>query len=354
MAENTGRTDARWRVLVGHGDAEGTLLAFDYDSQTGNLTPAGETATGSSTSYLAVHPGGRVLYLTHNRSNQLAAWRIADSGALELVGRVDVPAAPGEAAAGPAYVTVHPGGSWLLAANYRGHNAVVFALDGQGRPGQLASSVTGGKHAHAIRLSPNHAFAFVPYLGSDHVGQYRLDPHTGALIANEPPTARTSPGAGPRHLEFHPRFPIVYVLGELDAHLYMYLLDAAGILEPRGHLHTLPDDYEGRRWAAHLQADHTGRFLYVSNRAHDSLAVFAIDGDPEAPLLVERQPSGGRTPRHFSLSPDGRFLLVAHQDSDNLVRFAVDPISGRLTRLGELAVGSSPYFVNFVALPPAT
>ena len=135
----------------------------------------------------------------------------------------------------------------------------------------------------------------------------------------------------------------------------MYLLDAGQRPWSRGgRLDTLPDGYEGRRWAAHLQADHTGRFLYVSNRAHDSLAVFAIDGDPEAPLLVEQQPSGGQTPRHFSLSPDGRFLLVAHQDSGNLVRFAVDPTTGRLTRLGELPVRDLPYFVNFVALPPAT
>jgi 6-phosphogluconolactonase len=347
MADNA---EGRWRVLVGHGDAAGTLLAFDYDPGTGQLTPAGQTATGASTSFLAVHPGGRVLYLTHNRTDQLSAWQITPGGALEPLGRVNVPAAPGEAAAGPAYVTVDHGGRWLLAANYRGHNAVVFALDPDGRPGALVANVPSGKNAHAIRVNHPRPFAFVPCLGSDHIAQYRLDLRSGALIANEPPVAHTSPGAGPRHLELHPHMPVVYVLGELDAHLYMYLLDGAGLLEPRGRLDTLPD-YTGRRWAAHLQADRAGRFLYVSNRAHDSLTVFAIGGDPEQPELVQQLPSGGQTPRHFSLSPDGRYLLVANQDAGKLVRFAVDPASGRLTHLGELPVETLPYFVEFVALP---
>ena len=347
MADNA---RGRWRVLVGHGDAAGTLLAFDYQPGTGQLTAAGQTATGGSTSFPAIHPGGRVLYLTHNRSNQLSAWQITPGGALEPLGRVDVPAAPGQSDAGPAYVAVDHGGHWLLAANYRGHNAVVFALDQDGRPGALVSNAASGRHAHAVRVNHPRPFAWVPCLGSDHIAQYRLDLRTGELISNEPPVVATPPGAGPRHLELHPHMPVVYVLGELDAHLYMYLLDGAGLLEPRGRLDTLPD-YTGRRWAAHLQADRAGRFLYVSNRAHDSLSVFAIDGDPEMPVPVQQLPSGGQTPRHFRLSPDGRFLLVANQDSGNLVRFAVDPGSGRLERLGELAVGATPYFVEFIALP---
>jgi 6-phosphogluconolactonase len=347
MADNA---DGRWRMLVGHGDAAGTLLAFDYDPPTGNLTPAGQTATGSSTSYLAVHPGGHTLYLTHNRANQLSGWRITPAG-LELLGRVDVPAAPGGSDAGPSFATVDRSGHWLLAANYRGHNAVVFALDQDGRPGALVINVPSGKHAHAIRQTLQRSFAFVPCLGSDHVAQYRFDAHTGNLVSNEPPVAPTRAGAGPRHLEFHPQYPVVYVLGELDAHLYMYLQDGAGLLEARGRLDTLPADYTGRRWAAHLQADHAGRFLYVSNRAHDSLSVLAIDGDPEMPSLVQVIPSGGQTPRHFSLSPDGRFLLVANQDSGTLVRFAVDPTSGHLTQLDEQKLGELPYYVNFVHMP---
>ncbi len=132
----------------------------------------------------------------------------------------------------------------------------------------------------------------------------------------------------------------------------MYLLDAAGILEPRGRLDTLPDDYEGRRWAAHLQADHAGRFLYVSNRAHDSLAVFAIDGDPEAPLLVERLPSGGQTPRHFSLSPDGRFLLVAHQDSGQPGALRRRPDQWPPHAPGRVACGILALFRQFRGVAP--
>jgi 6-phosphogluconolactonase len=333
------------RLLVGHGDPEGRILIYEYDAATGGLTPSGNVASGSSTSFLALHPGGRLVYVTHNRSNQLGAFRWQEGKLLPL-GRVDVPAAAGGADAGPAHLAVHDGGRFLLAANYRGHNVVVFALQADGRIGALSDNVAGGKHAHFVCVLPGGRHVLVPYLGSDRVAQYRFDPAGGRLEPNEPPAVDTAPDAGPRHLALHPDGRHVYLLNELDATLYTFALDAErGTLAPLHRQDTLPADYTGRRWAAHIQLSSSGRFLYVSNRAHDSLSVFALE-HPAQPHLVECQPSGGQTPRHFTLDPDGHFLHVAHQDSGNLVTFAADTQTGRLTRQAEHQVGQTPYYVN--------
>jgi 6-phosphogluconolactonase len=332
-------------LVVGHGDPEGRILIYGYDPATGGLTPSGNLASGSSTSFLALHPGGRLVYITHNRSNQLGAFRW-EGGQLAPLGRVDVPAAPGGNDAGPAHVAVTGSGRHLLAANYRGHNAVVFALEADGRIGALTDSVAGGKHAHFICVLPGDRHVLVPYLGADKVAQYRFDAGTGRLQDSDPPAVTTGAGAGPRHLALHPDGRHAYLLCELDAWLITYALDGErGTLRELHRQDSLPSDYTGRRWAAHIALAPSGRFLYVSNRAHDSLSVFALD-HPGQPHLVERQPSGGQTPRHFCLDPAGHFLHVAHQDSGNLVTFTVDTQTGRLTRHAEHQVGPLPYYVN--------
>jgi 6-phosphogluconolactonase len=333
-------------MLVGHGDAEGHILIYGYDAATAALTPAGKVATGSSTSYLALRPDGRVVYTTHNRSNQLGAWGWRGGG-LAALGKVDVPAASGETDAGPAHVAVDGAGLLLLAADYRGHNVVVFGLEPDGRIGDLRENTSAGRRAHYACVLPGDRFVLVPYLGSDLVAQYRLQAG-GKLTPNDPPAVASAPGAGPRHLQVHPEGNHVYLLNELDATLVTFALDpGAGTLRQLHLVDTLPADYTGRRWAGHIQIAPSGRFLYVSNRAHDSLAVFDL-ATPAAPRLVERQPSGGQTPRHFTLDPAGRFLHVAHQDSANLVTFAVDDQTGRLTRRAEHTVGPSPYYVNVI------
>jgi 6-phosphogluconolactonase len=266
---------------------------------------------------------------------------------------VAVPAAAGAAQAGPAYLATDAGGRFLLAANYRGHNVVVFALHPDGRVGPVVQNVSHGQHAHLVRLTPDGGFALVPYLGSDLIAQYRFDPVHGALTPNDPPSVATPAGAGPRHLDFHPEqrdgVRHVFVINELDATLAAYALDVArGTLSERCRVDTLPRDYTGQRWAAHVAVAPSGRFVYVCNRAHDSLAVFAWDGDSETLQLVQHLPCGGRTPRHFTLDRAGRFLLLVNQDSGNLAVFGVDQGSGRLAPHAVHPVGALPYFVGLV------
>ena len=349
-------------LLICHGDAQGQVLIYGYDPLTGGLTARAGGAMGASSSFGAWHPDPslRVIYATHNRTDQLGAFAFDDRSRfspLRPLNKVGVPAATPGASAGPAYVSVDSRGRFLLAANYRGHNVVVFALLPDGRIGPLLCSVSDGKHAHLVRLAPgDDRFAFVPYLGTDIIGQYSLDPVTGVLAPNDPPSVVTPAGAGPRHLEFHP-FPDrdgrrhVFVINELDASLAAYVLHpASGTMTERCRVDSLPPGYSGQRWAAHVAVSPSGRFVYVCNRAHDSLAVFAWDPDGPALTPVQHLSCRGKTPRHFILDPTGRFLLCANQDSGNVAVFAVDAGSGRLTPQSVHPVGGSPYFLTLA--PP--
>jgi 6-phosphogluconolactonase len=342
-------------LFVCHGDAQGQIYFYGYEGHGAKLTPRPAGQTGASTSFATWHPSQRIIYGVHNRTDHLVALAVAaerTTPALRILNRVAVPPAEGAAQAGPAYITTDPAGRFLLVANYRGHNVVVFALHPDGRVGPLVENVSDGKHAHLVRLTPDGRFALVPYLGSDLIAQYRFDPVRGALARNQPPSVATPAGAGPRHLDFHPQqkdgVRHVFVVNELDATLTAYALDvAAGTLSERCRVDTLPAGYAGQRWAAHVAVAPSGRFVYVCNRAHDSLAVFAWDGDGQAALhLVQHLPCGGQTPRHFTLDRDGRFLLVANQDSGNLAVFAVDPRSGRLAPHALHPVGAQPCFVG--------
>jgi 6-phosphogluconolactonase len=343
-------------LLVCHGDPQGQTFFYGYEPDSARLTPRPPGQTGASTSFATWHPSRRVMYGVQNRTDHVVALAVAAepaAPALRVLNRAAVPPADGATQAGPAYLTTDPAGRFLLVANYRGHNVVVFALHPDGRVGPVVENVSDGKHAHLVRLTPDGRFALVPYLGSDLIAQYRFDPVRGALAPNDPPSVATAAGAGPRHLDFHPQqrdgVRHVFVINELDATLAAYALDvAAGTLSERCRVDSLPAGYDGQRWAAHVAVAPSGRFVYVCNRAHDSLTVFAWDGDREALQLVQNLPCGGRTPRHFTLDPGGRFLLVVNQDSGNLAVFAVDPRSGRLAPHAVHPVGALPCFVGLV------
>ena len=339
-------------VHVGHANPTGDILVFAMDPQTAALTPVQALSSGSSSSFLALDPTRRFLYATHNRSEAVAAFsRDPESGRLQPLGTIPVPPGPDATEVGPSYLRVDATARFVLCASYRGHNVVVFPREGNGRLGPPVQNVSAGKHAHAVVLSEDNRFAFVPYLGSDLVAQYRFDDRRGQLTPGDPPSVATPPGSGPRHLAFHPQGMRAYLVCELDASVIAFdLHPRQGTLLETQRIDSLPAGYQGRRWAADIHVHPNGRFLYVSNRAHDSLAIFAIDPVTGRLSLLGHQPSQGRTPRNFCIDPTGRFLMVAHQDSANLVIFAVDPASGSLQPVAEQAVAPSPTFVDIV--PP--
>jgi 6-phosphogluconolactonase len=211
-----------------------------------------------------------------------------------------------------------------------------------------------GAQSHAIVLSPDRAFAFVPAKGADRVGLYHFDPGAGTLTANTPPSVASASGAGPRHIAFHPSAPFAYVINELDSTMTAYGYDTAtGVLSPIESESTLPVGFSGNSTGAEVQVSPSGKFVYGSNRPQGedgTLVVFRTETDGRL-THVTHVGTRGRIPRHFSLTPDGAFALVANQDSSSVVVFRADADTGALSFATEIDVGVSPFFVGAFDVP---
>lgn len=253
----------------------------------------------------------------------------------------------------PCHLALDPSERFLVVANYSGGNATVFPVDPDGRlaPASHVAQHEGSgpntqrqesAHAHQVVFSPDGAFVFVVDLGIDRVVGYRLDGASGQLLEVPAAGMTAAPGAGPRHLAFHPSGERVYIINELDSTLSAARYDAAsGRMEVLSTRSTLPEDFSGDNSCADVHVHPGGRFVYGSNRGHDSIVVFEIE--PDGGLrLVQHQSSGGRTPRNFAIDPGGRHLVVANQDSDSLVVLEIESSSGKLTPVGDPVEVPSP------------
>ena len=341
------------------GRSEG-IYRLRLDVETGALRLDGVTAKAANPSYLALHPNGRVLYAVNELSEfggeptgAVSAYAIArTSGALTLLNQQ-----PSHGKA-PCYVSVDRGGRVVLVANYGGGSIATIPVRRDGGLATARSVVrhagTGADpvrqtapHAHCILPDPANRFVLAVDLGVDAVLTYRLDAQTGA-ISVVAPGAATKPGAGPRHLVFHPNGRFAYVVNELDSTLSVFAYDGErGALNeiqvtaasPGG---TVPDNHP-----ADIHVAASGRHLYASNRGDDTIAVFVIDPASGQVTPVQQIASGGRSPRNFTLDPTGRFLVAANQRSDVIVSFRVDAESGRLTPTGSSVELPVPVCVRF-------
>jgi 6-phosphogluconolactonase len=251
--------------------------------------------------------------------------------------------------AGPCHVTVDKAGKHVLVANYGGGTVAVLSVGPDGKLGP-ATSVQAHRgsgpnkgrqekpHAHGIYLSGDERFAFSPDLGADRVFVYRYDAAKGTL---EPHGAAVlPPGSGPRHLAFDSKETHAYVINELLSTITVMAYDAAtGVLTPGDSIRTLPPDFTGTSWTAEVAVSPDGRFVYGSNRGHDTLAVFARDAATGRLTPAGYVPVGGKTPRHFAFDPTGQHVLAAHQGSDTVAVFRVDAKSGLLTPVGAVPQG---------------
>jgi 6-phosphogluconolactonase len=252
--------------------------------------------------------------------------------------------------ADPCYLVADRNGRNLLVANYTGGTVAVLPLAADGRLQRpttvLHHAGSGpdkarqeGPHAHAITLDAAGRFAFEADLGTDRVYAYRFDADAGRLEPNEPAETALDPGSGPRHLAWHPSGRYLYALNELRSTIAVFRYDAArGSLAAIQTVTTLPAGFTGPNTAAEVIVDGNGRFLYSSNRGHDSLAVFTVDERTGKLTPAGHIPTGGRTPRHFAIDRSGRWLLVANQDSDSIAVFHLDPATGRPSLSGRLRV----------------
>ena len=260
---------------------------------------------------------------------------------------------------GPCHIVVDAAGKNVLIANYGGGSVAAFPIAADGKLGPASSFIQHrgssvdpgrqkGPHAHAIVLDAANRFALTADLGLDKVLVYRFDPAKGSLEAAA--EAALKPGSGPRHLAFHPDGRRLYVINELSSTLTAFRYEAErGALQDIGTVSTLPEGHSGRNSTAEIVVHPSGKFVYGSNRGHDSIAVFALDAQSGMPRLVEHRPTGGKTPRNFTVDASGRWLLAANQDSDTITLFRIDPSTGRLTREGAPLEAPMPVCIELLA-----
>lgn len=325
------------------------IYAWQFVPSTGALTPLGVAAETPNPSFLALHPNGKFLYAANEvgnysgqRSGSVSAFAIdARTSKLTLLNRV---VSRGQ---NPAHLVVDPSGRWVVVANYGGEDPGTVAVLRIKPDGGLEDAKTfiphkgssvnpveqNVAHPHGAVLSPDNKFLFVPDKGIDQIVQYRWDPQTGALTPNTPPFAATKAGDGPRHLAFGKSGKFAYACQELSSAVTAYAYDAAkGTLAPLATLSTLPKGLTvPNNTTAEIEVHPDGTFLYVSNRGHNSLALFAIDPKTGTLTAVDHTLTGGQTPRNFKIDPTGAYVFAANQASDKTTLFKIDRKTGRLT-----------------------
>ena len=342
------------------------IYAYRFQPSTARLIPLGLVADTPHPSFVAAHPNGRFLYAVNEhegedipgRDNTISAFALdPGTGKLTFLNKVS---SRGE---GPCHISVDKTARTLLLANFRSGSVAALPIRPDGRLGEATafdqhsgvSVHTGrqyGTHAHFVMPSPDNRFALTTDLGLDQVIVYRFEPAKSSLVLNDPPFARLPPGSGPRHLAFHPRAPYVYVNGETDSTVSALSFNAqAGTLSTFQTVSTLPDGFSGTNTTAEIQVDPAGRFVYVSNRGHDSIAILKIDPANSALALVGHAPTNGRTPRYFTFDPTGAYVLVGNQGSNTVVVYRVDPNSGNLAVIQTLTDVPEPASIAFVPVP---
>lgn len=339
------------------------IYAFRFDAGKGQLTSIGVAAETADPSFLAASPDGKFLYAVNEVGNfnggntgAVSAFSIdAKTGALKLLNQVP------SRGAGPCYISLDKTAAFALVANYDSGNIASFPIQGDGSlataSGFVQHSGSGpdksrqeGPHAHWIGTSPDNRFALVADLGLDEVIVYGFDAFRGTFTPSLNGFAKVKPGAGPRHLAFSPNGKFAYVLSEMESSVTAFSYEAkAGTLKSLQTISALPPQYSGRKEAAEIAVHPSGKFLYASNRGHDSIAIFAIDGKRGTLKPLGQVLTGGKTPRHFAIDPTGAYLLAENQESNSIVVFHIDSATGALTPTGQTVEVPSPVCITFVA-----
>lgn len=335
------------------------IYAFRFHPSTGAVEApflAGEIVNPS---FLAFHPKLDVLYAVSELGNDgktngsVSAFSVdRKTGTLKLLNTVS------SGGGGACHLVADKTGRMLVVANYGSGSTASFPILPDGHLGPIASLMQHsgssvdrrqrGPHAHAVVLSPDNRFVFVPDLGLDKVLVYKIDPATAKLAPHDPPFAEVKKGSGPRHFAFHPSGKFAYALSEMGSMVTAFSYNAAaGKLTSMEAVSTLPADFKGEDNSAEIEVDAKGRFLYASNRGHDSITVFSIDRAKGTLKTVQNISTGGSIPRNFKIDPTGRYLFAANQKSNNIVVFAVDSKTGRLTPTGKTIDVRAPVCILF-------
>ena len=348
-------------TYTNNGRSEG-IYVCTLNLSTGELRQVDVAKGVANPSFLTVDSGKRFLYAVNEvkefagkASGSISAFSIdQQTGALKLINQQT------SGGSGPCHLSLDRTGKFLLVANYDAGNFEVLPIrDGamgapidfvQHRGSSINPKRQDRPHAHCVVTDKNNRRVFVSDLGLDKIMIYSFDSHTGRLTPNQSPWMQTKLGAGPRHFTFHSNGRWAYVINELDSTMSALAYDrASGELKEMQTISTLPASFSGKSSAAELQVAPSGKFLYGSNRGHDSIVVFAIDQTTGKLTLVDHTSTQGKVPRHFAIEPAGRWLLAANQNSDTVVSFAVDPKSGKLSPTDRSVQIPVPVCITFLA-----
>ncbi|MGI8857417.1 MAG: lactonase family protein [Thermomicrobiales bacterium] len=338
------------------GRGEG-IAVYRIDADSGAWSRVQLLADVPNPSFLTVDRDRRFLYCVHGGNTYRAVSAFAidrQTGQLTFLNTQDC------GGANPVHLDIDASGRFLVVASYTDSVVAALPIDADGTLGPRSDLVaqTGEPGPHPTEQAsphPHHCpfdtagrFVAVPDKGLDRTFIYRFDAERGRLLPGDPPFVAARPGAGPRHAAFHPHLPYAYVINELDSTITTFGYDAErGVLDPRQTIATLPPDFTGASTTAEIAIAPSGRFLYGSNRGHDSIAIFAIDQSTGALTSVGWEPCGGKMPRFVALDPSGRYLYAANQESDTIVAFRVDQTTGALAPTGQVIETGCPVCIIF-------
>ena len=337
----------------GHG--EGINVYRMDDPLSGNWTHVQLLRDLVNPSFLTLDRQQRFLYSAHGDGTEATAYEIdRETGHLRLLNRQATGGKNG------VRLVVDPTNRFLVVANYSSGTVAVLPINPNGSLAPLSDLVPlpGKPGPHRSRQESSHPhdalfdrqgrFVVVPDLGFDKIFVYKLASARGKLVANDPSSVTARPGAGPRHVDFHPSKPYAYVINELDSTITTYRFGAErGELTPLQVVPTLPPAFTGHSTTAEIVVAPSGRFVYGSNRGYDSIAIFAIDEATGVLAPVGWELTQGKTPRFFALDPSGTFLYAANKDSDTIVTFRVDQATGKLAPTGQVVKTGSPSSIVF-------
>lgn len=339
------------------------IYAFHLDPAKGALEPVGVTEGVRNSSYLAFDPARKFLYCVNElkeyegkASGAVSSFRIdQDSGALTWL---NTKASHGT---DPCHLIVDKTGRNVLIANFASGSVCVLPIAPDGSLNDASCVIQhegtsvdpkrqAGPHAHAVEIDAQNRFVFVPELGGDKVMIYELHAENGKLTPNKnQPFIKMAPGAGPRQLVMHPSGKFAFLINELNSTMTSYGYDASkGTLSEIQTLPTLPKDFSGHSSCAEVQMHPSGKFLYGSNRGHNSIVIYGVDLANGKLTLIGHESTRGKIPRNFEVHPGGEFLAAANQDSDNVVMFRIDQQTGKLTPTGSVAEAGTPICVRFM------
>jgi 6-phosphogluconolactonase len=355
-------TNAPFHVFIGAytGPKNKGIQHARFDPAKGTLSAPELAFELTNPSFLAVHPDQRKIYAAGEVFKGGKSGVVTALAVDPKTGRLDRLNQQPSEGSGPCHLSVDKTGRSVLVANYGSGSIACLPLDNEGQLSPATSFIqhTGSSvnpqrqkepHAHCIEADPSNRSVLACDLGLDKVFVYQFDPRRGTMAPATPPHTATKQGAGPRHLAFHPGGRFAYVINELDSTVAAYTWNArtGGLSELQRHS-TLPVGYTNNSSCAEIAVHPSGKFIYGSNRGHDSITVFAIDESSGLLTAVQHASTEGKTPRFFAIDPTGRWLLACNQGSDSIVLFRIDPHTGRLTPTGQKTQVASPVCLVFV------